>query len=201
MTGGAFTGIGTRQLRSQPRCRKQRCNERRAARATNISQARKIAPKISHSGPLRPRDNPQCHHSGRPLHARAPHAGRMTRSGRSPGSRVLALLRLPRPCTRKAQWHLGEGLTADSCGGSSGFDLAEANRTEFPLGRSTRPAHLNGSIGSVSADPCQRKSRRYSIPGYTSCERVASQQHLASHAVKLTLCRTCWCLELFRRHD
>ena len=114
----------------------------------------------------------------------------MTRSGRSPGSRVLVLLRLPRPCTRKAQWHLGERLTADSCGGSSGFDCAEANRTEFPLGRSTRPAHLNGSIGSVSADPCQRKSRRYSIPGYTSCERVASQQHLSR--TNLRCCTLNW---------
>src|SRR6266404_6426388 len=38
---------------------------------------------------------PLCHHSGRPPHARAPHAGRMTCSGRSPGSRVIVLLRLP----------------------------------------------------------------------------------------------------------
>src|SRR5215469_9189266 len=32
-----------------------------------------------------------------PLRARAPHGGRMTCSGRSPGSRVIAFLRLPGP--------------------------------------------------------------------------------------------------------
>src|SRR5262245_9741070 len=62
---------------------------------------------------LRPRDIPMCHHSGRdPPRARAPHAGRMTGSGRSPGSRVIALLRLPGPAWR-AQWQTGEGLAAD----------------------------------------------------------------------------------------
>jgi hypothetical protein len=35
----------------------------------------------------------------------------------------------------------GERLTADSCGGSFGFGAL--GRTEFPLGRSTQPAHLN----------------------------------------------------------
>ena len=47
----------------------------------------------------------------------------MTCSGRSPGSRVFAHLRLPRFCKRKTQWHVEEGLAADSCGRSSGFDL------------------------------------------------------------------------------
>jgi hypothetical protein len=36
-----------------------------------------------------------CHRSERPPHARAPHAGRMTCSGRSPGLRVMTLPRLP----------------------------------------------------------------------------------------------------------
>src|ERR1700719_2831334 len=35
-----------------------------------------------------------------PPHARAPHAGRMTCPGRSPGSRVVILLRLPGPCRK-----------------------------------------------------------------------------------------------------
>ena len=55
--------------------------------------------------------------------ARAPHVGRMTRSGRSPGSRVVTLLRLPRPCMARPSGTVGEGLTADSCGGSSGLAL------------------------------------------------------------------------------
>jgi len=75
---------------------------------------------------------PQCHRSGRPLHARAPRAGRMTCSGRSPGSRVLARLRLPKLCSCKAQWHVGDGLTADSCGGSSRFDLPSGQRQVAP---------------------------------------------------------------------
>src|ERR1700726_4116074 len=35
-----------------------------------------------------------------PPHGRAPHAGRMTCSGRSPGSRVITLLRLPGLCRK-----------------------------------------------------------------------------------------------------
>src|SRR5262249_53688874 len=49
---------------------------------------------------------PLCHHSGRPPHARAPHAGRMTCSGRSPGSRVVILLRLPKLCHTKPSGNL-----------------------------------------------------------------------------------------------
>jgi hypothetical protein len=40
----------------------------------------------------------RCHRSERPPHARAPHAGRMTCSGRSPGLRVTILPRLPGRC-------------------------------------------------------------------------------------------------------
>ena len=56
---------------------------------------------------------PLCHHSGRPPHARAPHAGRMTSfrqvswlAGRDPSPPSRALL-----C--KAQWQPGEGLAAE----------------------------------------------------------------------------------------
>src|SRR6202034_1089696 len=37
-----------------------------------------------------------------PPHARAPHAGWMTCSGRSPGSRVITLLRLPGLCLKSS---------------------------------------------------------------------------------------------------
>jgi hypothetical protein len=79
----------------------------------------------------------------------------------------------------KGQWHFGEGLAADSCGGSFGIDLPKANRTEFPFGRPTRPAHLNGSIGYASIDRCQRKSGDHSVWSHTSCGPVASQQHVS----------------------
>jgi hypothetical protein len=62
-----------------------------------------------------------CHHSGRPPHACAPHAGKMTPSrqvswlaGRRPSSPSRAL-------PHKAQWHIEEGLAAHSCGGSAGI--------------------------------------------------------------------------------
>ena len=51
----------------------------------------------------------------------APRPVRMRRrlvDGRSPGSRVLALRRLP----RSPQWHHGEQLAAYSCGGSRGVE-------------------------------------------------------------------------------
>src|SRR5262249_53688872 len=47
--------------------------------------------------------------------------------------------------SHKAQWQPEEGLAADSCGGSSGFDSPWERRIapDSLLGRSTRPAHLN----------------------------------------------------------
>jgi len=57
--------------------------------------------KHRHGGRSGPLDSSLCHHSGRPPRARAPHAGRWRRPGRSPGSRVMILLRLPKLwCTK-----------------------------------------------------------------------------------------------------
>jgi hypothetical protein len=59
--------------------------------------------------------------------------------------------RRPSPPSRTshcdAQWHVREMLTADSCGGSSGFGpKSTTDRTGFPLGRSTQPAYLSEFI-------------------------------------------------------
>lgn len=89
---------------------------------------------------------------GRPPRARAPRVGRVTGTGRSPGSRVLAL---PPPSRACAQWRRGGGLAAHSCGGSSG--LAPSRRryvTGFPFGR-LQPAHpyrrrVNGAARRLS---------------------------------------------------
>src|SRR5262245_49649932 len=96
---------------------------------------------------------PLCHHSGRPPHARAPHAGRMT------SSRQVSWLAGPDPSSpsqalsHKAQWQPEEGLAADSCGGSSGFDSPWERRIapDSLLGRSTRPAHLNAVMEEAAA--------------------------------------------------
>src|SRR6516162_11023296 len=103
---------------------------------------------------LRPRDNPiYCHHSGTPLHARTPRAGRMTLFRQvswlaghcsSPPSRFLLC---------KSQWHLEKGSPPTVAGAAS--DLAcrqsTANLTEFPLGWSISPAHLNSTIATRHA--------------------------------------------------
>jgi hypothetical protein len=46
---------------------------------------------------------------------------------------------------RKSQWQPEEGLTADSCGGSSGFDppLKRRIAPDSLLADQTRSAHLN----------------------------------------------------------
>jgi hypothetical protein len=60
--------------------------------------------------------------------------------------------------THKAQWQPEEGLAADSCGGSSGFDSPPKWRIapDSLLGRSTRPAHLNITDGRSPRRFCQR---------------------------------------------
>src|SRR5262249_55130627 len=87
-----------------------------------------------------------CHRCGSPPQARIPHAGRMTAFRQvswlaglrpSPPSQILL---------RQDPVALGEGLAADSCGSSSGFDLPSADRTEFPPGRSTRSTRLSDPI-------------------------------------------------------
>src|SRR5690606_4911496 len=90
-------------------------------------------PQRLHKSPLR---------KARPKRT-TPCAGRMTGSGRSPGLRVVAVVRLPAlRLDGFAQWHCGQRLTAHSCGGSSG--LVPADRTGFhrvdtgfPVGRLT----------------------------------------------------------------
>jgi hypothetical protein len=59
-------------------------------------------------------------------------------AGRYPSPPSRALL-------RKSQWQPGEGLAADSCGGSSGFDLPWKRRIapDSLLADQTRSAHLN----------------------------------------------------------
>src|SRR5215813_9776760 len=53
-----------------------------------------------------------------------------TADGRSPGSRVATLRRLPG--TRESQWHHDGGFAADSCGGSRGIGSLPI-RTAFPF--------------------------------------------------------------------
>jgi len=65
-----------------------------ASSLAEIDQSKAMAALLRSTVPL-------CHRSGRPPRARAPRGGRMTCSGRSPGSRVLILLRLPKLwCTK-----------------------------------------------------------------------------------------------------
>src|SRR5580704_1914431 len=70
-----------------------------------------------------------------PPHARAPHAGRMTCLGRSPGSRVIALLRLPGLC-QKSPVAFSKKDSPPTVAGAA-LDLvrlqSRANRTKFPL--------------------------------------------------------------------
>src|SRR3990167_8739039 len=63
----------------------------------------------------------------RPLRARSPHAGRVTDAGRSPGSRVIASIRLPE-LVPSGNW---SGLAAYSCGSSRGFGPVKSP-TAFP---------------------------------------------------------------------
>src|SRR5262249_50038959 len=78
----------------------------------------------------------------------------MTCPGRSPGSRVIAFLRLPGP-RWQAQWQLEKGLAADSCGGSSGIAAVHARPSHrIPFWPLDRTAHLNTTI---------RKSRRHRV--------------------------------------
>ncbi len=60
--------------------------------------------------------------------------------------------------SHKAQWQTEEGLAADSCGGSSGFDSPPKRRIapDSLLGRSTRLAHLNARDGRRRRRFCQR---------------------------------------------
>src|SRR5262249_20121340 len=107
---------------------------------------------------------PLCYHSGRPPRARAPHAGRMTCSGRSPGSRVVTLLRLPKLWCAKPSGKLKKDSPPTVAGAAP--DLLRqrmANRTGFPFGRSTRPAHLNMSDGKSRCDLCQRPEIHFPV--------------------------------------
>jgi hypothetical protein len=91
-----------------------------------------------------------CHHSGRPPHARAPHAGRMTSfrqvswlAGHDPPPPSRALSAKPSDIVEKGSPPTVAGAAPD---------LARCqritNRTEFPFCRSTRPAHLNLTIAN-----------------------------------------------------
>jgi hypothetical protein len=150
-----------RHFRRHGRSSSQKC--RRPCHARQLRDGRtadgsETLNTASHGGRPGPLDSSLCHHSGRPPHARAPHAGRMTSSrqvswlaGHNPSPPSQAL-------TRKAQWQPEEGLAADSCGGSSGFDSSREWRIapDSLLGRSTRPAHLNAHDGRRPRGFCQR---------------------------------------------
>ena len=45
---------------------------------------------------------------------------------------------------RETQWHVGDGLTADSCGGSSGFDL-RLNAPQFAPDSLLTPINVIGA--------------------------------------------------------
>jgi hypothetical protein len=89
----------------------------------------------------------------------------MTGTGRSPGSRIVAVARLPKPGLEAfAQWHIGQRLTADSCGGSFGMAEKDAcaerstsslyGGTEFPISQlALAPVPLFQSSGEGL--PCQ----------------------------------------------
>jgi hypothetical protein len=110
---------------------------------TGKRQVERIAQKVSHSGPsIRVTTRLSSQRKTAPCARPARRKDDVFRQ-----VSWLAGLRSPPPSQtlrRKGQWHFGEGLAADSCGGSFGLDSPKANRTEFPFGRPTRPAHLNG---------------------------------------------------------
>src|SRR5262249_61561744 len=75
--------------------------------------------------------NCACHRLRKTAPVARPARRKGDRAGRSPGSRVTAPFRLPRPgATAPAQWHFGRELAADSCGGSSGFGGRLADRKQ-----------------------------------------------------------------------
>src|ERR1700733_2122195 len=103
-----------------------------------------------------------------PPHARAPRAGRMTCSGRSPGSRVVTLLRLPGLGLKKPSG-ISKKDSPPTVAGAA-LDLARgerlANRTKFPL-----PADVTGT-------PKRRQLKRSD----TSCQ---GWERLRSRAITL----------------
>ncbi len=109
------------------------------------------------SGPDRPwpipRDGCACHRCGKPPRARAPHAGRVTGAGRSPGSRVVTLVP---PSRARAPVASGGGLAADSCGGSSGLGPLEGPH-RIPSWPAREPAHLH----RASSEPPRRRACQF----------------------------------------
>ena len=111
-----------------------------------------------HTSPLR-KAPPQAH---------APYAGRMTGSGRSPGSRVSAVVRLPeRRLAALPQWHRGQRLTADSCGGS--FGLVTADGSKLPI--ATAPNSLLAGSRRHLGRGCNETSSRGVVNGARRAER------------------------------
>src|SRR5580693_6214302 len=102
-----------------------------------------------------------------PPHARAPHAGRMTCRGRSPGSRVIILLRLPGPCRSSPVAFSKKDSPPTVAGAAS--DLVRyqqrANRTEFPLLIDVTSSPGRKQV-KLSPTPCQdRETLRFTCPG------------------------------------
>jgi hypothetical protein len=99
----------------------------------------------------------------RPPHARAPHAGWMTCSGRSPGSRVITLLPPSRALSKKPSGLLEKDSPPTVAGAAS--DLAhlqnEVNLTEFPFAdqyttSKPEPLHLKRSRSFCQRDRYSR---------------------------------------------
>ena len=137
---------------------------------------------------LRPRDmfhvSPQ---RKKPPRARAPHAGRMTCSGRSPGSRVTALLRLPGPCRAKPSGNLEKGSPPTVAGAApdlTGRTRGKSDRIPFwPFDANGAPERiqLENLRTSLSTEPADRNRneslfwRRVWHFGYVSLIRRTTQ--------------------------
>jgi hypothetical protein len=89
--------------------------------------------KRCHRGPPSARHSCSCHRSERPPHARAPHAGRMTCPGRSPGLRVIILARLPGLCLKSPVAYRRRTHRLQLRAQLRIWPATKANRTEFPL--------------------------------------------------------------------
>jgi hypothetical protein len=130
----SLSAAGRTLHRSQKSAKAQAWRSLRSARQFPLSPQRKTAPRA------RPARRKMT--SSRQVSWLAGH-------GPSPPSQALM---------HKAQWQPEEGLAADSCGGSSGFDSPPQWRIapNSLLGRSTRPAHLKTTDGRSPRRFCQR---------------------------------------------
>ena len=153
------TGVLRRFMKSRRRGLSTRRHDK--ARQANVAETHAILEETSHRPVLRngyvtspPRNTAPSH---------APCDGRMTGTGRSPGSRIVTVVRLPKLCSEElAQWHDGQWLTADSCGGSSGFRHGRENAKHSP--RRHRIPYWPACAGTCAVGAIKRSLLAMSMP-------------------------------------